>query len=88
MLLLTMSMSISAYATPTCEEVIRAADKALAAKQDQISARDVTIGDLKIMTKAQADEIAAKDRQLSAWYRSPYLWVVVGLGVGLYVGRK
>lgn len=74
--------------TPTCNQVIQACDKALADKDAAIKSRDKELSQYQIMSKAQADEIAAKDRELSAWWRNPYVWGVVGLGLGIYLGKK
>ena len=40
------------------------------------------------MTKKQADDLAEANRKIDAWYRSPYLYLALGLGAGLYLGKK
>lgn len=74
--------------TPSCKDVISACDRALTAKDAQIEARDKTISDLKVMSKKQADELQSATDKLGAWYRSPWLYLGLGLAGGLYLGRK
>ncbi len=87
-LLVMMSTTTNSYANPTCKEVIRAADKALAAQKAQIDIRDKELAQYAIMTKAQADELASDTAKLGAWYRSPYLYLFLGLAAGVYVGKR
>lgn len=67
-----------------CSSLIQACDKALADKDAAIKARDVQLGDYAKLTKEQADQIASD----KAWYRSPWLYIAIGLGTGLYLGKK
>lgn len=72
----------------SCGDVIRACDDALQKAQGQIDLRDMEILKYDVMSKTQADQIAEKDRQLNAWYRSPWLYLGLGLAGGLYLGKR
>lgn len=74
--------------TPSCKDVISACDKALTAKDAQITARDQTVSDLKVMSKKQADELQSANDKLNSWFRNPWLILAVGVGAGIYLGRK
>lgn len=71
----------------SCGDVIKACDLALSDKDAQVQTRDAEIGTQGMLLKSQADALAEKDRQLGAWYRSPWLYLGLGLAGGLYLGR-
>lgn len=55
--------------------------------------QQIQIRDLRI--KQDEDQLGAvtKDNEvltskINSWYRSPYLWVVVGIVAGVYAGKK
>lgn len=54
-------------------------------QQDQILVRDHMISQYDIMTKAQADEIATANAKLNSVWRSPLLYLGIGLAAGLYL---
>lgn len=88
-----MSLCVrTTYATtktaPSCNDVIRACDQALADKDAAILARDKELSQFQIMSKAQSDEIARKDSELSAWYNSRWLWLAIGAGTATYLLKR
>jgi len=94
-LLLSLSLTTTkAYcdsttpSAPTCPQVLKAADQVIQAQQQQILTRNNALEDYGVMTKKQADDLAEANRKIDAWYRSPYLYLALGLGAGLYLGKK
>ncbi len=87
-MLLTTSISLASStknSTPTikCSSVISACQNALAEKDAAISAREAELGQYAKLTKKQVDELESD----KAWYKSPYLYLFLGLAAGVYVGK-
>lgn len=74
--------------SPSCEDVIKSADKALSDKQKQIDIRDLRITNYDSLTTSLNNENVRLKTEVDAWYRSPYLWVVMGIVVGGYLKSK
>lgn len=75
-------------ADPTCDDVIKSADKALSDKQKQVDIRDLRIANYDTLTTNLNNENTTLKSQVDAWYRSPYLWILVGAVVGGYLKSK
>lgn len=65
-----------------------ACNKAVQAQKAQIAVRDKELGQAEAMLNVNAKEIADLSDKVDAWYRSPYLWVIVGAAVGAYVVKR
>lgn len=91
MLLVTLSQSTNASATSTdkttCEEVIKAADSALEAKNKEIdfSIRVITTQDTELTRVRQdlRDEKARND----VWYKNPSFLILLGLVSGAVLAK-
>ncbi len=92
MLVLVLSMTTTrAYADntkPTCQTVLESCDQVVKLQQVQIQTRDNALADYAVMSKKEADDLAEANRKIDAWYRNPWVWAAVGLGAGLYLGKK
>ncbi len=92
--LILLCLTTNSFATDTqkttkttCNDVLKACDEALQAKDLQIKIRDEQVGQGQAMLNASVKEVEDLKRERDAWYKSPYLYVVLGLAAGVYVGK-
>lgn len=75
-------------ASPSCNDVINACDKALDAKDNQIKIRDLGLSVRDDQITGLKKDNADLEHSMSAWYRSPYLYLFLGLATGVFVTSK
>lgn len=76
------------YTSVDCGKVIEAAEKAVQAQKEQVEVRDLRIKQDEDQLSAVSKEYESLQKSSNAWYKSPYLFLIMGLGVGLYLGKK
>lgn len=83
---LMISLLNSAQAETTCKDVITSCDKALEAKNRQIQLSDLALR--QTVDRLTRVELQYKEEResASAWYKSPFLYLSVGLIGGLLLG--
>lgn len=87
--LITSVLATNTFAAPAqeCQTLIDAADKALAAQKQQIEIRDLRI---KMVEDRLGEVRVERDDERKAgeaWYRSPNLWLFIGIGLGVSMVR-
>lgn len=87
-ILLTLCQLSYADNKPTCKDIIDACDKALDAKDSQIKIRDLGLSMRDDQITGLKKDNADLEHSLSAWYRSPYLYLFLGLATGVFVSSK
>ncbi len=85
LVLITLLLSMNAYATDTssnkisCKDIINSCDKALAAKEEQVKLSNDALRYSMEESKALEEQVKAKESQLNNPIRKPV--VLVGAGV-------
>lgn len=74
--------------SPSCNDVINACDKALDAKDNQIKIRDLGIGLRDDQITGLKKDNADLEHYANAWYNNHYLYLFLGMGVGIFVASK
>lgn len=78
-LLLSISLSIQTALATNCNDVIQACEKAIDAKNEQIIELGKGLDLITTQNVELRDIVTTQDKQLSAWYRNPF--IMLGLGV-------
>ncbi len=81
--MILISLSQEAISKTTCSTVIKACDKALAAKNKTIDSYKAGLDKSKDLLVTLQKDVESKDAQLSAWYRNPILMVLIGATIGV-----
>ncbi len=79
--------SPSPSASPSCDPIIKACDKALDAKNKQIKLSDLAIQQQKDVINKQGVVIAEQDAKLNSFFRSPIVLIVAGAVGALLLGK-
>lgn len=66
----------------TCNDVIAKCDAALAAKDEQIRLSDLALKQSMEFSGNLAVVAQDRERQLNAWYRNPFIMLILGAAVG------
>ena len=83
--LLMLCLATRSFATD-CEDLAKAADLAIAEQKKAIEIRDLRLD----LAKERLEEVSKERDELrgTAWYKSPYLWLSVGILAGAYVSKR
>lgn len=81
-------LSRNTLATPNCQNVIDACDKAISDQKKQIEIRDLAITQSRDEISRQVAVIQDQDKQLHAWYNSKWLWLAIGAAGTAYLIKK
>lgn len=72
---------------PTCKDVIKACDKALADKNGAIELQDIAIKKLVGQNIELNKEVAEMNESNNAWYKNPFVIAILGIATGVVVGK-
>jgi hypothetical protein len=89
------TLSATAWATPsptptakvTCQDVIKACDQALEDKNKAIEKLNLGLAESTKQAGELSVELDKKEKQLSAWYRNPFILIGLGLLGGVIIAK-
>ncbi len=70
-----------------CDEIISTCDKALSTRKEEIKLCQLGLVQTLDQNQILSSELARKNSQLQAWYRSPWLLLALGLAAGIVVAK-
>lgn len=86
--MLSTSVAMAEAVNPACESVLQACDTALDAKDHELDLANLAITQSKAQNELLTQQVQDANAKLDAWYRSPYLYLIVGILAGGYVAKK